>query len=153
MSEHKQTPHPHESAAKRPKLDLQATLEKLKLPGLDAKALIESGRKDIEALLAANERVYTGAEALSHKQAELLLDIMREWQAGAKDVISKGSASDKVNQVTQHAQRAFTQALANMKEMADIAAKSHEDVLGILNRRYQENVEEFRKSLRKQTQG
>jgi hypothetical protein len=40
-----------------------------------------------------------------------------------------------------------------MKEMADIAAKSHEDVLTILNQRYQENVEAFRKSMRKQIQG
>lgn len=139
-----------EALPKQPKLDLQATLEKLKLPGLDTAALLDSGRKDIEALLAANERVFTGIEALSHKQANLLSDIMREWQAGAKDAIAKGSPAEKVHQASQHAQRAFSQALVNMREMADIAAKSHEDVLTILNKRYQENVEAFRTSIRKQ---
>ena len=138
------------AAGKRPKLDLQAALEKLKLPGLNTQALGESGRKDIEALLAANERVFTGIETLSHKQADLLADIMKEWQASAKDAIAKGSPTDKVNQAASHAQRAFTHALANMKEMADIAAKSHEDVLAILNQRYQEGIEAFRQSIRKQ---
>lgn len=139
-----------EAAPGRPKLDLRSTLDKLKLPGVNTEALIDHGRKDIEALLAANERVFNSVEALSQKQAALFLDIMREWQAGAKDVIAKSSTSEKATHVSQHAQRAFTRALANMKEMADIAAKSHEDVLGILNKRYQENVEEFRQSMHKQ---
>ena len=145
--------HPSSQAepltAKKPKLDLQATLDKLKLSGVNTQALIDSGRKDIEALLAANERVFTGIEALSHKQADLLADIMKEWQASAKDAIAKGSPSEKINQAASHAQRAFTHALANMKEMADIAAKSHEDVLSILNQRYQEGIEQFRSSIRK----
>lgn len=153
MTDPKQSSQTDETASrKRPKLDLQATLEKLKLPGVNVEALFDHGRKDIEALLAANERVFTGVEVLTNKQAALLLDIMREFQAGTKDVIGKGSPSEKVNQVSQHAQRAFTHALTNMKEMADIAAKSHEDVLSILNHRYQENVEAFRKSLHKQLQ-
>jgi phasin family protein len=153
MTDRKPAQQAPEANAKRPKLDLQATLEKLKVPGLNPQALLDHGRKDVEALLAANERVFTGIEALSHKQAELLLDIMREWQEGAKEVIGKGTPSEKVNHVGEHAQRAFTHALTNMKEMADIAAKSHEDVLSILNQRYQENVEAFRKSMRKQIQG
>ena len=150
MVDHKHpASHAEPLAAKKPKLDLQATLDKLKLPGVNTQALIESGRKDIEALLAANERVFTGLEALSHKQADLLSDIMKEWQASAKDAIAKGSTSEKINQAASHAQRAFTHALANMKEMADIAAKSHEDVLSILNQRYQEGIEQFRSSIKK----
>lgn len=151
MNDEQETTHTqHAAAPKRPQLDLQAALEKLKVPGLHAQALLDGGRKDIEALLAANERVFTGIEALSHKQTDLLLAIMREWQAGAKDVIGKSSPAEKANHVSQHAQRAFSQALASMKDMADIAARSHEDVLTILNKRYQENLEAFRKSIRRQ---
>jgi phasin family protein len=150
MVDHKHpSSHPEPLAAKKPKLDLQATLDKLKLPGVNTQALIDSGRKDVEALLAANERVFTGIEALSHKQADLLADIMKEWQASAKDAIAKSTPTEKINQAASHAQRAFTHALANMKEMADIAAKSHEDVLSILNQRYQEGIEQFRSSIRK----
>ena len=150
MTEHKATPRTEEAAGKRTKLDLRKTLEQLKLHGPGTDALLESGRKDIEALLAANERVFTGVEALTHKQGELLLDIMREWQAGAKDAIGKGNGNEKLNQAAQHAQRAFSHALTSMKEMADIAAKAHEDVLNILSQRYQDNVEAFRQTLRKE---
>jgi len=139
------------TADKKPRLDLKAALDKLKLPGVDTHALLESRRKDVEALLAANERVFTGIETLSHKQADLLADIMKEWQASAKDAIAKGSSSEKINQAASHAQRAFTHALANMKEMADIAARSNKDVLDILNRRYREGLEEFRNTIHKRT--
>ena len=145
MTEQKTNVHADQAAPKRSHLDLRQALERLKLRGPSTQALLEHGRKDIEALLAANERVFTGFEAINHKQAALLADIMREWQAAAKDAVSPGSSPEKVN----HAQRAFSHALASMKEMADIAAKAHEDVLTILNERYQANVEEFRQSLNK----
>lgn len=132
-----------------PKLDLQRMLETLKVPPVDARALIEGRRKDIEALLAANERAFVGLEALTRKQTDLLYDIMKEWQAGAKDVVSPGGPADKVSQVSQHAQHAFAHALANMKNMADIVTKSQEDVLSILNHRYHEGVEELRSLFRK----
>lgn len=136
---------------RHPKLDLQALLERFKLPGINADALIESRRKDIEALLAANERVFNGIEALSQKQIELLADVMKEWQESAKEAVAKSSGTDKVNQAVAHAQHAFSHALANMKDMADIAAKSHEDVLAILTKRYRDGVEEFRNSLQKRS--
>ena len=136
----------------RPKLDLHSLLESLKLPGINTQELIESRRKDIEALLSANERVFVGMEALSHKQTQLLVDIMREWQASAKDVVAKSSGVEKLNQATAHGQRAFAHALTNMKEMADIATRSHEDVVSILNQRYQEGLEEFRQTMRKKAE-
>ncbi len=139
---------PVETASKLPKLDLRALLEKLRLPGVDTQKLIEGRRKDIEALMAANERAFTAIEALTRKQGELLSDVMKEWQANAKDVVAPTTVIEKINQTATHAQRAFTHALTNMKEMAEIAARSNQDVLDILNKRYKEGVEEFRSSIR-----
>jgi phasin family protein len=126
-------------------------LEKLRLPGIDTQKLIEGRRKDIEALLAANERAYVAVEALTRKQADLLSDVMKEWQASVKDVVAGTGIVEKLNQTADHAQRAFTHALTNMKEMAEIAARSNHEVLAILNKRYHDGVAEFRSSLRAKT--
>jgi hypothetical protein len=104
------------------KPDLRSLLNSLKLPGIDTNKLLESGRKDIEALLETNEKVFVTAEALTHKQAEMLTELVKEWHASLKDSVSSASGADKLNQASVHAQRALATALTSMKEMAEIAA-------------------------------
>ncbi|HKU43939.1 MAG TPA: phasin family protein [Polyangiales bacterium] len=130
------------------KPDLRALLERLKLPGIDTSVLLESGRKDIEALLETNEKVFATTEALARKQVDLLSDLVNEWQASLKDSIAKTSGSEKLGQASQHAQRAFATLLTSMKDMAELTAKSNQEVLGLLNKRYHASLEELRRSVR-----
>lgn len=130
------------------KPDLRSLLNSLKLPGIDTNKLLESGRKDIEALLETNEKVFVTAEALTHKQAEMLTELVKEWHASFKDSVSSASGADKLNQASVHAQRALATALTSMKEMAEIAAKSNQDVVGILNARFHAGLQELRSAVR-----
>lgn len=98
-------------------------------------------------MLSANERAFAAFEALTRKQGELLGQLVKEWQAGAKEVIGEGGAAEKINQAAGHAQHAFTSALTAMKEMAEIAATSSKDVVGILDRRYRDALVELRTAL------
>jgi phasin family protein len=129
--------------------DLRALLDKLKLPGIDTKKLLESGRKDIEALIETNDKAFVAVEALTRKQVEMLSEMAKEWQASIKDSVSAAGGTEKLTQASAHAQRAFASALTSMKEMAEIAAKSNHEVLGILNKRFHEGLEELRSSIRK----
>lgn len=128
--------------------DLRVLIEKFRLPGIDTQKLVGSYRKDIEALLSANERAFAAFEALSRKQTDLFTEVIKEWQSGTKEVIGKEGGAERVNVVAAHAQKAFVNAIATMKDMAEIAAKSTQDVVGILNKRYHEGVEELRTSIR-----
>lgn len=130
-----------------PRLDLHTLIDNLKLPGIDTKALIESRRKDIEALLEANERAFTGMEALTRKQVEMLAEVMKEWQEGTKELISSDTNAEKVNQLTQQAQKAFGHAINHMIDLAEIASQSHSDVRNILEKRYQDALSELRQSV------
>ena len=47
-------------------------IQQFKLPGIDASAILESRRKDIEALAAANTTALTGVQSLGQKQMEIL---------------------------------------------------------------------------------
>ena len=83
-------------------------------------------------------------EALTRKQSELLGELVKEWQAGAKDVLGKTSSAERINQVASHVQHAFVNAVAVMRDMAEIAAKSSQDVVTILNKRYHDGLAELR---------
>ena len=143
------TPLPSQSQGSTSKLDVRGMLERLKLPGIDTEKLLESGRKDIEALLESNEKVFVTAEALTRKQTELLSQLIKEWQASLRDAVQKSSGTEKLTQASAHTQHALSSTLACMKEMADIATKSNQEVLGILDKRFREGLNELRNSIKK----
>ena len=130
-------------------LDLRKMLEKLKLPGVDVNALLEYHRKDVETLIAANEQAFRGYQALTRRQAEILAEAMRDWREGAAGLIDVKGIPEKASRTAGRAQQAFGQALGNMREIAELAAKSHEQVIEILNKRVHEGLDSLRDGLRK----
>jgi hypothetical protein len=112
--------------------------ESLKLLGIDTRKLLESGRKDIEALLETNEKVFMGAEALTRKQADLLGELAKEWHASLKDSVSPASGAEKLNQASVHAQRAERRAQQHARAHRSRASRdrrSIEVVLGVYEAR------------------
>ena len=114
--------------------------EQFKVPGIDFNAVLESRRKDIDALAAANRTALEGAQSLGQKQIDVLKTTIDEVQAmlkQSKDMTAPAAARDLVNQAVQ---RAFT----NMRELADVAYKSQSEAVAVVSRRVQENIEELK---------
>ena len=59
-------------------------IEQFKMPGVDMTAIVESRRKDIEALVEANKAAYESMQALARKQTEMLTQTMQGMQEAAK---------------------------------------------------------------------
>ena len=126
--------------------DIAKILEQLKVPGIDMHALIEARRKDVEALTQANQMAYESMQALARREAEILQQTMSEWQAAMAAMAGKNPA-EMASKGTELATQAFGKALANMRELAEMASKSQVQAYEVLNRRFQENLEELRKML------
>jgi phasin family protein len=123
--------------------DLGKLAEKIKLPGIDVAAIVESQRKDMEALAEANKQAYEGIKALAQRRNEILQEALVEWQeamrdAGGKDALAKGA---------ERAKRGVQQAIANFKELADMEAKSRSKAWKIVQDRFQENLANLQKLL------
>ncbi len=73
--------------------DLTKMLEQFKVPGLDTKEIVEARRKDIDALVKANQAIYEGMQALANKQGELLKAAMEDIQLAVKGAASGGGRS------------------------------------------------------------
>jgi phasin family protein len=123
-----------------PGFDLRALLEKAKLPDIDLGGLIDARRRDVDALLEANAQAYRGLESLNRRQAEILVDTMKQLRAGAKEFLAEGSAANKAGKAAELAQRALGQALVNMKEVAEATIKSQEDAMRVLKKRHDEHL-------------
>jgi phasin family protein len=129
-----------------PFVDVTKLMEQFKLPGIDMQAIVEARRKDIEALTEANRIAFQGMQALAQKQAEILQKSMQEAQAamhgfaGGQPAASAGNAGDLI-------QQAFQKALANMRELAEMAGRSQAQAMEVVGKRVQENIEETKKLL------
>ncbi len=123
--------------------DLGKLVERFKVPGIDIAAIVESQRKDMEALAEANKQAYEGIKALAQRRNEILQEALVEWQeamkdAGGKDALAKGAAKAK---------KGVQQAIANLKELADMEAQSRSKAWKVVQDRFQENLANLQKLL------
>jgi phasin family protein len=69
---------------------------------------------------------------------------MAEWQGAMAGMAGK-SPQEMAAKGTELATQAFGRALANMRELAEMASKSQAQTYEVLNRRFQDNLEDLRK--------
>ncbi|MEP7300795.1 MAG: phasin family protein [Caldimonas sp.] len=123
--------------------DLGKLVEKIKLPGVDIAAIVESQRKDMEALAEANKQAYEGIKALAQRRNEILQEALVEWQEAMKDATGK----DAMAKNAERAKKGVQQAIANFKELADMEAKSRSKAWKVVQDRFQENLANLQKLL------
>ena len=125
-----------------PFADLAKMFEQFKIPGVDMTAIVDARRKDVEALTQVNQAAYESMQAMARKQADMLAQAMQGAQDAARQAAS--GAGDSAKQ-TELARKAYEKAVADMKELAEIARKSQADALAIVSQRANQQVEEFKK--------
>lgn len=123
--------------------DIGKMMEQFKVPGLDVGKIVEAQKKDIEALTAANQAAYEGVQELAKRQAAILQETMAEWQA-AMSQLGGGAGANPAAQA-ELAQKAFTKAVTNMREMAEVAAKSQTQAWEVIQKRFRENLADMMK--------
>jgi phasin family protein len=118
-------------------------LEQFKVPGVDMSAIVESRRKDIEAIVEANKTAYESMQAVARKQQEMLARAMQDIQAAATSGISDPAKQSEV------ARNAYVKAIDDMKDLAEIARKSQADAMASITQRANEHMEEIKKMLQR----
>ena len=120
-----------------PGFDFTKLLQPFKIPGVDFSSMVERERKNIEALAQANRIAFEGWQNLVRRQSEILQDSMKRAVDDAKSqtVLKNGA---------ELARSAFETALANMRELAEMATKSQKDAFEVIRKRVEENMNALR---------
>ena len=132
-----------------PFMDINQLLQPFKVPGVDVSAIMEARRKDIEALATANRHAYEGVQLLAQRQAEMLREAMAEWQAATQQMMSAQNPNAGAAKQAELGKQALEKALANMRELAEMATKSQTQAWEIVNRRFHENLEELKQLMQR----
>ena len=118
--------------------DLKSMLEQFKLPGIDVHSIVDSRRKDVEALLAANKSAADAMQELAKKQGEVFATALQGLQSSAQSV------GDPLKQ-SELARAAYEKAVAEMGALAKLAQKAQADAMATISQRAQQSVEEVKK--------
>ena len=124
------------AAAVSPFFDFTKLTSQFRLPGVDFAMLVDRERKNIQALAEANRIAFEGWQRLVRRQAEILQETMKKVVADAGQV-------DAMKR-TDLAKEGFEKALANMRELAEMASKSQREAFEVVRKRIEENVEGIR---------
>jgi phasin family protein len=117
-------------------------LEQFKLPGFDVPAIMEARRKDVEALVTANQAALQGMQSLAQKQAEMLRSTLGELQSLAGQFSASGGAPSA--QTAELVQQTLHKALADMQQLAQAAYQSQAESYAVIAKRVEENVQELK---------
>lgn len=125
-------------------MDLTKMMADFKVPGVDVEALLASQRKNIEAVTAANQLAIEGMQAVLRRQAEIMRQTMEEATSMFTEAMSVGAPEDKVAKQADLIKTAFEKTLANMREMAEMVAKSNTEAAEVLSKRVSESLDELK---------
>ena len=122
-------------------------LQDLNLTG-GASKLLESGQKDLQALMQANQKSYQGLQTVVQRQTEMIKSAIAEWQTAAKEMPGK-DAKANLAKLDELGRQSFQRAIDDIKELANLAAKSQADAFELVRQRIQANVDEVTKMLQR----
>jgi len=134
-----------ETETTTPFADVTKLIQQFKVPGLDMAQIIESRRKDMEALVEANKATYEAMQALARRQTEILTQAMQEIQESAKALAAGGSAGADLAKQTELVRGGYQKALVDTKSLAEMARKSQTDAMDIITQRATQSLEEMKK--------
>ena len=122
-------------------------LQNLDLTGSAGKVL-DSSRKDLQALMQANEKSYQGLQTVVQRQTEMIKSAIGEWQTAAKGMPGK-DAKENLAKLDELGRASFQRAVDDIKELATLAAQSQKDAFEVVRERIQSNVDEVTKLLQR----
>lgn len=124
--------------------DIFEVMRQFKMPGVDVEAMMARERSNMEALQQANQVAFDGMQALANRQAEMLREAMETWQQSARDAVGSGVSPESAKQSADMARKAFEQALANMRELAEMSAKTQREAFDVVRQRFEASLEELK---------
>ncbi|MDM0014275.1 TIGR01841 family phasin [Variovorax sp. J22P168] len=139
------TPADVQEAFVKPLKGMAERLQNLPLAGA-AGAIVENGRKDLQALMKVNEKSYQGLQSVVQRQTEMLKSSIEEWQGTMKSLPGT-DPREGFAKLDAMGKAAFKQALDDIRELSEVAAKSQADAFDVVRQRIRENVDEVSKLL------
>lgn len=127
--------------------DLGKMMRDYQMPGVDWQELMASQQKNVAALTRANQLLMQGAQTVMQRQVEILQKAMAQAAEASRELMREGDPQAGAEKRLELARTSFETAIANMRELAELATRSNQEALEVINQRAVESFEEIEKAL------
>ncbi|MCP5409536.1 MAG: TIGR01841 family phasin [Chromatiaceae bacterium] len=128
---------------------MQGGFSAYQLPNFDSGAFLEAQKKNMDALVSANQAVFAGTQELFKCQSEMLQQAMADATAAAKELASSGNPKELAAKQAELLQAAVEKALANSAELSELVKSSQEAVVKQINERFLASIQELKEAINK----
>ena len=125
-------------------IDVSKMLGDMKLPMVDMDAIMASQRKNIEALTNANKLAFEGIQAVARRQADVMRQMIEETSGMVSELMSASSPEERISRQADLAKATYEKVLGNMKELAEMLAKSNTEAAEVITSRISESLDELK---------
>lgn len=130
--------------------ELTKMLGDYQIPGVDWQAIMASQQKNLAALTEANQLLMQGAQTVMQRQVEIMQRAMTELAQASQELMQEGDPQAGAKKRYELAQASFEAAIRNMRELAELAGKSNQEALEVINKRALESFEEIKSTVETQ---
>ena len=124
--------------------DFNKFTQQFKLPTVDTDALIEVQKRNFEAVTKANRVALEGVQAVAQRQNEILRQVAEDSAKAFKDLTAVEVAPGaRLAKQAEMVKTAFETAVANLRELNEISAKSNGEAVEVINERVTEGLDEL----------
>ncbi len=124
--------------------DFQSMFNNAKIPGLDVEAIMAAQKKNVEAMIGANQIVAEGYQAVAKRQIELAQTTLQETQARVTDLMTDTSPEGRMAKQAEMVKTGIEQASQSMHEVSEVLRKSQTEAFALIKRRMDESVDEIK---------
>jgi len=124
--------------------DFQSMFNNAKIPGLDVEAILAAQKKNVEAMIGANQIVAEGYQAVAKRQIELAQTTLQETQARVTDLMTDTSPEGRMAKQAEMVKTGIEQASQSMHEVSEVLRKSQTEAFALIKRRMDESVDEIK---------
>jgi len=111
---------------------------------IDADKVLAAQQRNIDAFASAGQIVVDGAKALAQRQSEIVQSSVDQWMAASQGSFSMKPGEFVPADQMNKAKSAYENAVANSKEMADIAMKAQSEAASVLTKCFMANIDEMK---------
>lgn len=134
--------------------DFEKMMKEMKfpaMPNMDFGELMQSQRKNVEAITQANKVALEGMQAVARRQAEIMREAMEEVSKASQSLASSGTSNPQELSAkqTELARSSMERSMERLRELAEMVAKSNSEAFEVLQRRMSEALEEFKEMMAK----
>ncbi|NQW12025.1 MAG: phasin family protein [Alphaproteobacteria bacterium] len=124
--------------------DPKQFMGEFKIPNFDADAMMAASKKNFEALAQANQIMIESMQAVAQRQAQIMREAAEQASAAIQDMTKTGAPEQKLAQQADMVKSAMEKAMSNARELAELATKSNQEAVDVINKRVTESLDELR---------